>query len=119
MAQSRISTVTLIHKEHHMDGKNKIEALEDQLWNIKQRLEYVESVLEIDVEDEEDWDPTVEPHEEPDHVCDDECDHDYDEAHNNHPLGRADNDDVDAEDLDHSNAAAYDSLPSDVEPDKQ
>ena len=33
---------------------NKIEDLEDQLWDIKQRLEYVESVLEIEPEDDED-----------------------------------------------------------------
>ena len=52
---------------------NKIEDLEDQLWDIKQRLEYVESVLEIETEDDEDdYDPTLHPSMEDDHSGDDD-----------------------------------------------
>ena len=52
---------------------NKIEDLEDQLWDIKQRLEYVESVLEIEPEDDEDdYDPTLHPSMEDDHSGDDD-----------------------------------------------
>ena len=52
---------------------NKIEDLEDQLWDIKQRLEYVESVLEIEPEDEDDdYDPTLHPSMEDDHSGDDD-----------------------------------------------
>ena len=52
---------------------NKIEDLEDQLWDIKQRLEYVESVLEIEPDDEDDdYDPTLHPSMEDDHAGDDD-----------------------------------------------
>mgnify|MGYP005739543911 FL=1 len=107
---------------------NKIEDLEDQLWDIKQRLEYVESVLEIEPEDDEDdYDPTLHPSMEDDHSGDDDYFDQDDPLKHTHDDGTEhsheggdephdhDDDDVTAEDLDHSNAAAYDTLPSDVE----
>ena len=108
---------------------NKIEDLEDQLWDIKQRLEYVESVLEIEPEDDEDdYDPTLHPSMEDDHSGDDDYFDQDDSLKHTHDDGTEhsheggdephdhDDDDVKPEDLDHSNAAAYDTLPSDVEP---
>ena len=102
---------------------NKIEDLEDQLWDIKQRLEYVESVLEIETEDDEDdYDPTLHPSMEDDHSGDDDYFDQDDPLKHTHDDGTEHSHEGGDEPHDHDepnenpDIGSYDSLPSDVEP---
>ena len=102
---------------------NKIEDLEDQLWDIKQRLEYVESVLEIEPEDDEDdYDPTLHPSMEDDHSGDDDYFDQDDPLKHTHDDGTEHSHEGGDEPHDHDepnenpDIGSYDSLPSDVEP---
>tara|TARA_B100000886_G_scaffold179687_1_gene123241 strand:- start:11067 stop:11444 length:378 start_codon:yes stop_codon:yes gene_type:complete len=102
---------------------NKIEDLEDQLWDIKQRLEYVESVLEIEPDDEDDdYDPTLHPSMEDDHAGDDDYFDEDDPLKHTHDDGTEHSHEGGDEPHDHDepnenpDIGSYDSLPSDVEP---
>ena len=102
---------------------NKIEDLEDQLWDIKQRLEYVESVLEIETDDDEDdYDPTLHPSMEDDHSGDDDYFDEDDPLKHTHDDGTEHSHEGGDEPHDHDepnenpDIGSYDSLPSDVEP---
>ena len=102
---------------------NKIEDLEDQLWDIKQRLEYVESVLEIEPDDEDDdYDPTLHPSMEDDHSGDDDYFDQDDPLKHTHDDGTEHSHEGGDEPHDHDepnenpDIGSYDSLPSDVEP---
>ena len=102
---------------------NKIEDLEDQLWDIKQRLEYVESVLEIEPDDDEDdYDPTLHPSMEDDHSGDDDYFDQDDPLKHTHDDGTEHSHEGGDEPHDHDepnenpDIGSYDSLPSDVEP---
>ena len=113
--------------------QNKIEELEDMMWDIKARLDHVEAVLNI--EPEEDYDPTLHPSMEDDHTGDDDYFEDDDPLKHTHPDGTEhSHEGGDAEhhhhedgtqhdheggDEPHSHdepATNYDTLPSDVEP---
>lgn len=113
--------------------QNKIEELEDMMWEIKARLDHVEAVLNI--EPEEDYDPTLHPSMEDDHTGDDDYFEDDDPLKHTHPDGTEhSHEGGDAEhhhhedgtqhdheggDEPHSHdepATNYDTLPSDVEP---
>ena len=113
--------------------QNKIEELEDMMWEIKARLDHVEAVLNI--EPEEDYDPTLHPSMEDDHTGDDDYFEDDDALKHTHPDGTEhSHEGGDAEhhhhedgtqhdheggDEPHSHdepATNYDTLPSDVEP---
>ena len=65
--------------------QNKIEELEDMMWEIKARLDHVEAVLNI--EPEEDYDPTLHPSMEDDHTGDDDYFEDDDPLKHTHPDG--------------------------------
>ena len=102
---------------------NKIEDLEDQLWDITQRLEYVESVLEIEPDDEDDdYDPTLHPSMEDDHAGDDDYFDEDDPLKHTHDDGTEHSHEGGDEPHDHDepnenpDIGSYDSLPSDVEP---
>ena len=113
--------------------QNKIEELEDMMWEIKARLDHVEAVLNI--EPEEDYDPTLHPSMEDDHTGDDDYFEDDDPLKHTHADGTEhSHEGGDAEhhhhedgtqhhheggDEPHSHdepATNYDTLPSDVEP---
>ena len=113
--------------------QNKIEELEDMMWEIKARLDHVEAVLNI--EPEEDYNPTLHPSMEDDHTGDDDYFEDDDPLKHTHPDGTEhSHEGGDAEhhhhedgtqhdheggDEPHSHdepATNYDTLPSDVEP---
>ena len=113
--------------------QNKIEELEDMMWEIKARLDHVEAVLNI--EPEEDYDPTLHPSMEDDHTGDDDYFEDDDDLKHTHPDGTEHSHeggdvehhhhedgtqhDHEGGDEPHSHdepATNYDTLPSDVEP---
>ena len=118
--------------------QNKIEELEDMMWEIKARLDHVEAVLNI--EPEEDYDPTLHPSMEDDHTGDDDYFADDDPLKHRHPDGTEhSHEGGDAEHHHHEDGTqhdheggsephthdepnenpdigSYDSLPSDVEP---
>ena len=113
--------------------QNKIEELEDMMWEIKARLDHVEAVLNI--EPEEDYDPTLHPSMEDDHTGDDDYFEDDDPLKHTHPDGTEhSHEGGDAEHHHHEDgtqhdheggaephthdepATNYDTLPSDVEP---
>ena len=113
--------------------QNKIEELEDMMWEIKARLDHVEAVLNI--EPEEDYDPTLHPSMEDDHTGDDDYFEDDDPLKHSHPDGTEhSHEGGDAEHHHHEDgtqhdheggaephshdepATNYDTLPSDVEP---
>ena len=112
--------------------QNKIEELEDMMWEIKARLDHVEAVLNI--EPEEDYDPTLHPSMEDDHTGDDDYFEDDDDLKHTHPDGTehsheggdAEHHHEDGTQHDHEGGAEphthdepatnYDTLPSDVEP---
>jgi|TARA_X000000368_G_scaffold103034_1_gene79577 hypothetical protein len=113
--------------------QNKIEELEDMMWEIKARLDHVEAVLNI--EPEEDYDPTLHPSMEDDHTGDDDyfedddplkhthadgTEHSHeggDAEHHHHEDGTQHDHEGGAEPHTHDEPATnYDTLPSDVEP---
>ena len=118
--------------------QNKIEELEDMMWEIKARLDHVEAVLNI--EPEEDYDPTLHPSMEDDHTGDDDyfedddplkhthadgTEHSHeggDAEHHHHEDGTQHDHEGGAEPHTHDepnenpDIGSYDSLPSDVEP---
>ena len=113
--------------------QNKIEELEDMMWEIKARLDHVEAVLNI--EPEEDYDPTLHPSMEDDHTGDDDYFEDDDPLKHTHADGTEhSHEGGDAEHHHHEDgtqhdheggneqhthdepATNYDTLPSDVEP---
>ena len=113
--------------------QNKIEELEDMMWEIKARLDHVEAVLNI--EPEEDYDPTLHPSMEDDHAGDDDyfadddplkhrhpdgTEHSHeggDTEHHHHEDGTQHDHEGGAEPHTHDEPATnYDTLPSDVEP---
>ena len=113
--------------------QNKIEELEDMMWDIKARLDHVEAVLNI--EPEEDYDPTLHPSMEDDHTGDDDyfedddplkhthadgTEHSHeggDAEHHHHEDGTQHDHEGGAEPHTHDEPATnYDTLPSDVEP---
>ena len=113
--------------------QNKIEELEDMMWEIKARLDHVEAVLNI--EPEEDYDPTLHPSMEDDHTGDDDyfedddplkhthadgTEHSHeggDAQHHHHEDGTQHDHEGGAEPHTHDEPATnYDTLPSDVEP---
>ena len=113
--------------------QNKIEELEDMMWEIKARLDHVEAVLNI--EPEEDYNPTLHPSMEDDHTGDDDYFEDDDPLKHTHPDGTEhSHEGGDAEHHHHEDgtqhdheggaephthdepATNYDTLPSDVEP---
>ena len=118
--------------------QNKIEELEDMMWEIKARLDHVEAVLNI--EPEEDYDPTLHPSMEDDHTGDDDYFEDDDPLKHTHADGTEhSHEGGDAEHHHHEDGTqhhhesgdephthdepnenpdigSYDSLPSDVEP---
>ena len=118
--------------------QNKIEELEDMMWEIKARLDHVEAVLNI--EPEEDYDPTLHPSMEDDHAGDDDYFADDDPLKHRHPDGTEHSHEggdtehhhhEDGTQHDHEGGSephihdepnenpdigSYDSLPSDVEP---
>ena len=113
--------------------QNKIEELEDMMWEIKARLDHVEAVLNI--EPEEDYDPTLHPSMEDDHTGDDDYFEDDDPLKHRHPDGTEHSHEggdtehhhhEDGTQHDHEGGAEphthdepatnYDKLPSDVEP---
>ena len=113
--------------------QNKIEELEDMMWEIKARLDHVEAVLNI--EPEEDYDPTLHPSMEDDHTGDDDyfedddplkhthadgTEHSHeggDAEHHHHEDGTQHDHEGGSEPHTHDEPATnYDTLPSDVEP---
>ena len=114
--------------------QNKIEQLEDMMWDIRARLDHVEAVLNIESDPEEDYDPTLHPSMEDDHTGDDDYFEDDDPLKHTHPDGtehsheggdaehhhhEGEMHDHEGGDEPHSHdepATNYDSLPSDVEP---
>lgn len=113
--------------------QNKIEELEDMMWEIKARLDHVEAVLNI--EPEEDYDPTLHPSMEDDHTGDDDyfedddplkhthadgTEHSHeggDAEHHHHEDGTQHDHEGGAEPHTHDEPSTnYDTLPSDVEP---
>ena len=121
--------------------QNKIEELEDMMWDIKARLDHVEAVLNIEPEDDEDdYDPTLHPSMEDEHTGDDDYFEDDDPLKHSHPDGTEhSHEGGDAEHHHHEDGTqhhhesgdephthdepnenpdigSYDSLPSDVEP---
>ena len=106
--------------------QNKIEELEDMMWEIKARLDHVEAVLNI--EPEEDYDPTLHPSMEDDHTGDDDYFEDDDPLKHTHPDGTEhSHEGGDAEHHHHEDGTTHDheggdvahthddTLPSDVE----
>ena len=67
--------------------QNKIEELEDMMWDIKARLDHVEAVLNIESDPEDDYDPTLHPSMEDDHTGDDDYFEDDDPLKHTHPDG--------------------------------
>tara|TARA_A200000159_G_scaffold143802_1_gene148259 strand:+ start:504 stop:896 length:393 start_codon:yes stop_codon:yes gene_type:complete len=120
--------------------QNKIEELEDMMWDIKARLDHVEAVLNIESNDEDDYDPTLHPSMEDEHTGDDDYFEDDDPLKHSHPDGTEhSHEGGDAEHHHHEDGTqhhhesgdephthdepnenpdigSYDSLPSDVEP---
>jgi len=113
--------------------QNKIEELEDMMWEIKARLDHVEAVLNI--EPEEDYDPTLHPSMEDDHTGDDDyfedddplkhthadgTEHSHeggDAEHHHHEDGTQHDHEGGSEPHTHDEPSTnYDTLPSDVEP---
>ena len=121
--------------------QNKIEELEDMMWDIKARLDHVEAVLNIEPEhEEEDYDPTLHPSMEDEHTGDDDYFEDDDPLKHSHPDGTehsheggdmahhhhedgtrhyhegGDEPHTHDEPNENPDIGSYDSLPSDVEP---
>ena len=115
--------------------QNKIEQLEDMMWDIRARLDHVEAVLNIESDPEEDYDPTLHPSMEDDHTGDDDyfedddplkhthadgTEHSHeggDAEHHHHEDGTQHDHEGGAEPHTHDEPATnYDTLPSDVEP---